>query len=243
MELKSVAIVLCKTEFPGNIGAVARVMKNMGLSDLRLVASVANINDAKVHIYAHGSEDILKNMKVFKSLDEAIKDRNITIATSARKRRRMRDILTPEEVAKYITERLPKNKIALIFGPESTGLTNEEIEKAQIISKIPTAISYPAINLSHSVMVYAYEIVKANTVKVQKRTKKIASSEDKEILIKHLNQAFEIFTEMKAFNKDLFMKTFREIIDRLEPTIYDIRFFHRLAFLILKYYSTFKNKD
>ena len=142
---EKVCIVLVGTTHPGNIGAAARAMKTMGQQNLRLV-SPSNFPSADASARAAGADDLLAKSKEFTSLKEAIKDCDLVVGTSARVRGIPWPMLSPRDFAKKIS----KNKfssIAIVFGKESSGLSNEELQLCNMVLKIPT--NYENLTLIH----------------------------------------------------------------------------------------------
>jgi TrmH family RNA methyltransferase len=154
----NVAFILVEPEEQGNIGASARVMKNMGFQSLMLV-NPPQISDDALCV-AHGAEDVLTEAKIFKDLTEAIRSSSLVIGTSRRRGRKRGPFLTPWQAAQRIYETAQANKVALLFGRESRGLYNEEVKHCSLMINIPTAPSQPSLNLSHAVAVIAYELLR-----------------------------------------------------------------------------------
>ncbi len=152
-----VSVILVEPENPGNIGAVARVMKNFGFSDLRLV-NPCEINEVSYARATH-AKDILDNAKIFDSFEKATKDLSFLIATTGKLRSVSKHVIKPWEIPKY-------ENIGIVFGRESIGLLNEEIEKCDLVVSIPTS-KYKVLNLSHAVGIILYEIFK-NRVEFKK---------------------------------------------------------------------------
>ena len=153
---EKVCIVLVGTTHPGNIGATARAMKTMGQLNLRLVNPL-HFPSAEASARAAGADDILAKSQQFSSLKEAIKDCDLVIGTSARIRGIPWPMLTPRECAKKVTENT-YSSVAIIFGKESSGLSNEELELCNVVLKIPTNNEYNSLNLASAVQIICYEI-------------------------------------------------------------------------------------
>jgi tRNA/rRNA methyltransferase/tRNA (cytidine32/uridine32-2'-O)-methyltransferase len=160
MELKDVSIVLCRPTEPGNVGAVCRAMKNMGLAALRLV-SPENMDDAVVRARAVHATDVWEAARVFGSLREALADCSLVVGTSRRRGKRRKDItLSPREAARCL-KAYPAGGAAggaLVFGNERTGLENDELALCTLSSHIPANDEFPSLNLSHAVQIYAWEL-------------------------------------------------------------------------------------
>lgn len=153
--LNLIHIVLVETSHPGNIGSVARAMKTMGLQHLILV-NPKKFPDAEATAMASGAEDVLLNAKVCSSLGEAISDCHQVVGCTAR----ARDLSWPMNTPRQWVESLDtqSGKIALVFGRERTGLTNDELWLCQSGIMIPTSKIYRSLNLSQAVQIIAYEL-------------------------------------------------------------------------------------
>jgi len=153
--------VLVETTHPGNIGATARAMKNMGLSRLALV------NPCEYKVYdcyarASGAEDIVDNAQVFNNLQSAVADSNLVIGTSARLRSMAWPQLSPKECASLIVQQTERAQISVVFGRERSGLSNDELALCSSLLNIPTAGSFSSLNVAAAVQVVAYEILCAS---------------------------------------------------------------------------------
>lgn len=147
-----------------NIGAAARAMKTMGFSELRIVASDA-WQDPAARRVAHGAGEILDNLRTFDTLSDALADIDFSVATTARSRAKFRYYATPQQVeAQLLEKRQWVNSMALVFGREDSGLTNEELDQVDLLTGIPMAQDYPSLNLGQAVMVYCYQLSALNRV-------------------------------------------------------------------------------
>jgi TrmH family RNA methyltransferase len=142
---------------PGNIGAAARAMKNMGFSKLELVHPGYFFSSEAKQMACQGIT-ILDNAKVHKNFTDAIEDKHLVIGTTRRLGRRRGLILPLKDSVKRIITASGKNKIAILFGRERIGLTNREIEKCGLLITIPSDPVTPSLNLAQSVMLVAYEL-------------------------------------------------------------------------------------
>lgn len=157
MALSNIRIVLIQTSHPGNIGSAARAMKTMGLSDLCLV-SPASFPDPQAKAMASGADDILQQATVVSSLAEAVADCQHIVGTSARSQRTLRwRLLEPRECGQFAAENTPKGKVAIVFGRERTGLTNEELELCHQLVHIPSNPDYRSLNVASAVQILSYE--------------------------------------------------------------------------------------
>ncbi|MEX2365080.1 MAG: RNA methyltransferase [Pseudohongiellaceae bacterium] len=158
--LNNIRIVLVNTSHPGNIGAAARAMKNMGLASLYLVAP-KDFPSGVARGRAASAVDVLENAVVTETLQEAISDCGLVIATSARSRHIPWPVFEPCECAERLINAAAANQVALVFGREDRGLTNEELQLAHFHVQIPASEDYSSLNLAAAVMVLAYEIRKS----------------------------------------------------------------------------------
>ncbi len=153
-----VAIVLVSPARPENVGAAARAMKTMGFSDLRIVDSEAHRQESARWV-AHGSDDIIDNARFFPTLADALTDIDFTVATTARSRAKFHYYATPAELVPLMQEKSQwMDRAALVFGREDSGLTNEELALADILTGVPMVADYPSLNLGQAVMVYCYQL-------------------------------------------------------------------------------------
>lgn len=150
-------IVLVNTSHTGNIGSVARAMKTMGLSHLYLVDPVS-APDSKATALAAGASDILANAKTVDTLQEAIDDCGLVIGASARSRTWSWPMLDPRQCAKKMLSEAPKHPVALVFGRENNGLSNEELQLCQYHVCLPANPEYSSLNLAMAVQTLCYEV-------------------------------------------------------------------------------------
>jgi len=155
--LENVHVVLVGTSAAGNIGASARAMKTMGLGSLRLVAPV-RFPDPAATARATGATDVLDRARVFGTLEEAIGDCVLVVATSARRRRVAWPTFTPREASARLLAAAGKGPVAVMFGRERTGLLNEELVRSHCVVEIPTDEDYHSLNLAAAVQILAYEL-------------------------------------------------------------------------------------
>lgn len=153
-----VSFILVEPAVPENVGATARAIKTMGFADLRLVNPCDHL-EMKARMLAHASNDILENAKVYNSLAEAISEFDFVFATSAKQRWVKLDIIPCNELTEFIAAKGETiSSIAIVFGREESGLTNDEIALCHRVSNIPLKTQYPSLNLAQSVMIYAYTL-------------------------------------------------------------------------------------
>lgn len=154
-----IRFVLVEPSHPGNIGGAARAMKNMGLNDLALVRP-KRFPDPQADWRAAGAADLLRRAAVFDRLEDAIADRMLVAGTTGRARGLPWPTKTAEEFAALMAEP-DERRVAVLFGREASGLTNEELRLCQLHLVIPASSRYPSLNLAMAVQVVAYELRKA----------------------------------------------------------------------------------
>ncbi|WP_421275604.1 tRNA/rRNA methyltransferase [Aeromonas veronii] len=149
--------VLVAPARPANVGAAARAMKTMGFDAMRLVASRVH-EEEEASWVAHGAQELLTQAEAFDTLPEALADMDLVIATTARERGRYQHYLTPGEIREQIRSKPSLGKVAIVFGCEESGLSNEQLAEVDLISYLPLKVSYPSLNLGQAIMLYAYEM-------------------------------------------------------------------------------------
>ncbi|RTE66540.1 RNA methyltransferase [Amphritea opalescens] len=155
--LENIRIVLVNTTHPGNIGGVARAMKNMGLSDLCLIEP-RRFPHADASARAAGADDILTNATVVESLEDALADCHLVVGTSARSRTIPWPLVNPRELAAIVTPLPSTTRVAIVFGREDRGLTNEELQRCHQHVHIPVNEQFSSLNLAAAVQVITYEM-------------------------------------------------------------------------------------
>ena len=156
--LDQIRIVLIGTTHSGNIGAAARAMKNMGVSQLTLVDPVAEI-DSEAVVRASGATEVLDSATIVATLEDAVADCSVVVGTSARSRHIPWPLCNPRQCAAKAKQAVGQgNKIALVFGRESSGLSNEELQRCNLHVHIPTDENFSSLNVASAVQVLCYEM-------------------------------------------------------------------------------------
>ncbi len=158
MAEKSLTIILIEPQLGQNIGAVARVMLNFGLTDLRIVNPRDGWPNPDAYPMAAGADQVLDNAKVFSSLPKAVSDLNRVFATTSRSPDLIKSIYSPQLAVEQLEASSRQGEhVGVVFGGERCGLTNEDVSQCEAIIKIPTASAFPSLNLSQAVALIAYE--------------------------------------------------------------------------------------
>jgi len=211
--LDNVSIVLVRTKTPGNIGAVARCMMNMGLSRLVLVRPPRD-DQGEALKFAAGAETILRDAIRTETLREAIAEHHLVIGTSRHLGRHRRNIRTPREMAGRIVPLLPLNRIALVFGREVNGLDKEDLALCNELIAIPSSEAFPSLNLSHAVGIVAYELFIAARSGPASGGRILAQAGELEIFYQHLQKVLEDSGFLGPHNRDHMMFSLRQLFGR-----------------------------
>lgn len=214
-----IRIVLVEPEHPGNIGAAARAMKTMGLEELHLVKP-ARFPDPQADWRAAGAIDIVANAGVHEDLHSVLKDCGYIVGTTARDRHVPWPILSPEELGQSLVQRQGSElPVAILFGRETNGLTNEELLGCNHHVRIPASETYGSLNLAMAVQIVAYEILKASLdpdFTVEEWDRPLAKSSDVVLMLQHWERVCDrtgFFTEGGSRHA---MSRFRRMFNRLE---------------------------
>lgn len=155
--LSNIRVVLSHTTHPGNIGAAARAMKTMGLHHLYLI-NPRHFPDHQANAMAAGADDVLENAVVCSSIDEALQGVVLTCGMTARVRDISNEVLSPRNAMPQLVQQAELHPVALLFGTEMSGLTNEEASRAQMLVNIPADPQFSSLNLAAAVQVISYEL-------------------------------------------------------------------------------------
>ncbi|MCK5819703.1 MAG: tRNA (cytosine(32)/uridine(32)-2'-O)-methyltransferase TrmJ [Psychromonas sp.] len=187
--LENVRIILIGTSHPGNIGSVARAMKTMALSNLALVYPKCAIDEKSLALSA-GASDVLNDHKVFSTLEEAVAECGLVIGASARQRTHDWPMLNPREVGDKVVQEASMYPVALVFGRENSGLTNDELQKCHFHVFIPANPDYSSLNLAMAVQILSYEVRMSflNEIKPQVIQKQYPLAHEIEDMFKHLEE-------------------------------------------------------
>lgn len=224
---ENIYFVLVEPRTPGNIGAAARAMKTMGFHHLILVNPADHLAE-EARWMAHASGEILEGARIFPTLREAVRDANYVVATTQRERIFHLPFYTPKELAEKIIPISPDHKIALVFGREKTGLTNEELGQCDVSSTIPSHTRHPSLNLAQAVMVYSYELYQAAYDKLQNYHWRLARHEELEALYRHMQKSLKRVNFEPIDTWENFTIRFSRLLGRAMAERRDIRVWHKI---------------
>jgi len=217
----NIRIVLVNTSHPGNIGAAARAMKNMGLSQLVLVEPMLFPN-ADATARASGADDILQRAKVCDSLAEAIEGCKLVFATSARMRSLPWPLVEPREMAQQVITAAEQAPVAIVFGREHSGLTNVELEACNALVHIPCNEAFSSLNIAAAVQVLCYEVNLATgaATALPDDDSDIATSDEIERFHQHLEKTLIELDFLDPDKPRLLMRRLKRLYNRarLEQT-------------------------
>ncbi|WP_260294492.1 tRNA (cytosine(32)/uridine(32)-2'-O)-methyltransferase TrmJ [Sedimenticola hydrogenitrophicus] len=189
--LKNIKIILIETTHPGNIGAAARAMKNMGLTRLCLVAP-RTFPSAEATARAAGADSILEQCRVVETLDQALSGCRLVVGASARLRTVEWPQLLPRACAEQVWAEATQGEVAILFGRESSGLRNSELDRCHYLVHIPANPEYSSLNIAQALQVIAYEIYLQSLAAAEPRESELAAAapvEAMEGFFQHLQQA------------------------------------------------------
>ncbi len=211
----AISVVLVGTQSPGNIGMVCRAMKNMGLYDLRLV-NPCQVDHPEAHKFAVSARDVLDGARLFTSLEDALRDCEISVATTRRHGKYRQEISTPQEIAEKVRSQAAMHRVALVFGREDSGLTTEEVALCRWQSTIPTADEYGSLNLAQAVLIFCYELHKRQEVTPAQDTRLLADSAAMEAMYRQMEKTLLKIGFLNPENPAHIMRTLRRIYSRAE---------------------------
>jgi len=215
----SIRIVLTRVSHPGNIGSAARAMKTMGLERLCLVAP-ERFPATEATVMAAGADDVLDRAEVFPDVRSAVADCGLVVGTTARGRHLPWRIVEPREAAAEVAAAAESSNVAVLFGAERTGLTNDEIELCQCLLTIPTGSSYGSLNLAMAVQIVAYEILLATRSAAndsERRGIPLASAVEMERFYGHLERVLDEIDFHDRTGEGHLMARLRRFFNRAVP--------------------------
>jgi TrmH family RNA methyltransferase len=213
--LDRVSIVLVNTKTPANIGATARCMMNMGLSRLVLV-NPPHDDNGDAYRLAAGADQILHRALVFTSLEKAVTGQSLVIGTSRQKGRRRKNIMLPRDMAMQVVPLLAHNDVAVVFGNEVTGLEIRDVILCHELVSIPSAESFPSLNLSHAVLIVAYELFVIAGGTAAPSARKLACTEDVELFYDRLQDTLQGIGFFNDQDSIRMMHSLRQIFGRCQ---------------------------
>ncbi len=239
--MKNISVVLNEPRFPENIGAAARSCRNMGISSLIVVNPELPDTEKMLKMATHEAADIIKNMKVHTSLEDALAPFNHVAGTTARTGRDRRPTHAPWDAAPELKRLTQNNRVALLFGSESKGLSNDHLKYCNSLISIPTA-DFASINLAQSVMIICYEIFKAHEPPGPVEPK-LANIHETEAMYSHLSEMFMAIGLYNEANPDYWMNKARRFLGRCNLKAADVRLVRGLCRHVLNTVKNLQNPN
>ena len=215
VNLSHIAVVLLKPRYSENIGAAARVMRNMGMAEL-IIVDPQNCDLTKIlKMATYAAFDIVEQMQVFETLKAALSPFNFVAGTTARLGKQRQVIETPSEIARRLVSISKNNRVALLFGPEDRGLSNEDIRHCHTLVNIPTA-EFSSLNLAQAVMIMCYEIFTASREENVEFTPRLATKHELDGMYDQLKDVLVRINYINPENPDYWMNRVRQFFTRMQ---------------------------
>ena len=234
--LDNVCVVLVEPQDPVNIAAVVRAMKNMGVRQLRLVNPV-EYDPSRVERVAHDTRDIVSEVRHFASLDEAIADCVFASGFTARRRKAKWKLVSPREVAAPMLAAAAEGPVALFFGREDHGLSNESLDRAHAVVTIPTS-EHPSLNLAQAVLIALYELHLAadasRTIAPPRKDAPPASAEQLQRYFTDADKALAAIDFFRTRNEELVLRSLRSLTYRAAPDAREIDLMRSIAIEVMR---------
>lgn len=221
MQPLPVSVVLVGTTHSGNIGATARIMANMGLERLKLVTPEAAI-DEEARARASGADHVLDAARSYSSIAEAVADAVYVLGTTARRRESTWRVHDPAAAASLLAEAAGGGEVAIVFGRESSGLSNAELDVCDALVSIPVDPGFPSLNLAAAVTVMAYElrrlVVAEEATAASGTEEPPATVGEREFLFAHLDEVLHRLEFIKGPGSEKLLRKIRHLYMKAQPT-------------------------
>jgi len=213
--LDRICIVLVEPQTPGNVGMVCRAMKNMGLRQLRLVKG-CRTDHSEARRFAVSARDLLDGAIRFESLEDALADIEISVATTRRIGKYRQETMEPAELVTKLREGSGASRVALVFGREDNGLSTDELALCRWQATIPTSDEYGSLNLAQAVLLFCYEVSRGVVPGVITTVREMATAGEMEDLYGHMEKTLLEIGFLDPTNPKHLMRTIRRILARAE---------------------------
>ncbi|HYA15601.1 MAG TPA: RNA methyltransferase [Syntrophales bacterium] len=210
----NITIVLNKPKYPGNVGSAARCARNMGIEKLSVVGNRDLAVEEMKQMATHFAAGIVANIQHFDRLDEALAGFNFIVGTTSRRGSGRGPVVSPREMAECLIDISRDNEVALLFGPEDMGLSNDDLRFCHLLVTIPTSKNNKSINLSHAVMILCYEIFTARMEKLEAFTPRLAESAELEGMYAQMKALLTKIGFLNPQNPDYWMMHIRRFLSR-----------------------------
>ena len=227
--MQNIHFVLVNPRESGNIGASARAIKNMGFSNLELVNPPENFIEGHDFWLACHATDLLKEARVYNRLEDALEEKALVVGTSRRTGKKRGLIYPVQEAVKLIRRTAEKNRVAILFGREDRGLTNEEVEECGFLIYIPTNEEAPSLNLAQAVLIVAYELSRAE---LKAELPELVPYKELQALFGHIRKTLKLLDYIPRGDKDLearIMRNLKHLLGRSGLTPWEVRMLHGIC--------------
>lgn len=220
--LSRIALVLVRPKIPENIGAAARIAWNMGITRLILVRDSLPEREPMAKMATHKAAHLIDNLELYPNLAEALTDFTVVVGTTARRGRQRFVAQTPRQMVEALLPQLANNQVALLFGPEDTGLTNDDLKYCQMTSAIPTA-DFSSLNLAQAVAIHCYELHYGiiHTLKDLTPAPQLATSFELENMYSLLEKSLVAIDFIEKASHTYWMSNIRNFFSRMQLTSKD----------------------
>ncbi|WP_236685506.1 RNA methyltransferase [Geobacter pickeringii] len=213
---EQISVVLVEPQSPGNVGMVCRAMKNMGLRELRIVKGCC-LDHPEALKFAVSAKDLLEGARVFSTLQEALADTELSVATTRRHGKYRQEIFSPTEIVAKIAANLSANRAAFVFGREDNGLSTDELSLCRWHATIPTSNEYGSLNLAQAVLIFCYELFKELGESLPEGEERgLAGSSELESLFGQMEHTLMRIGFLNPQNPAHIMRSMRRIFSRAE---------------------------
>jgi len=214
VKTKNITIVLNKPKYPGNVGSVARCAGNMGIEKISLVGNRALAVEEMKQMATHFAAGIVARIQHFDQLDEALAKFNYIVGATSRRGSGRGPVVSPREMAGRLIDISQDNEVALLFGPEDTGLSNDDLRFCHLLVTIPTSKRLKSINLSHAVMILCYEIFAAHMEPLETFAPRLAEAAELEGMYEQMKVLLTKIGFLNPQNPDYWMMHIRRFLGR-----------------------------
>lgn len=236
--LSRFAIVLVRPKIPENIGAAARVAYNMGLARLIVVRDKMPEREPMAKMATHKAAHLIDALELYPTLEEALAEFTVVVGTTARRGRQRFVSQTPREMVETLLPRLKNNQAALVFGPEDTGLTNDDLKFCQMTAAIPTA-DFSSLNLAQAVAIFCYELHYGiiHAPKNMTHVPQLATSFELESMYEYLEKSLYAIEFVEDVSQTHWMSNIRNFFNRMMLTSKDANIIRGVCKKILLQYN------
>ena len=215
INMDNIHIVLQKPRYPENIGSVARAMRNMGLHHLSVVDPEDFDLTRALRLATHVAADVIERCRTYDDLKEALASCHYVVGTTARLGKHRQVVQTPERLASQLIPVSQENSVAILFGPEDKGLSNEDIRLCHAMVNIPTA-DFSSLNLAQAVMIMSYALFTSRLDQPAAFTPRLANRHELDGMYEQLKEILVLISYINAENPDHFMNSMRRFFTRLQ---------------------------